>query len=468
MKVCLLNDSFPPVIDGVANVVYNYAECLVRQNTETIVGTPFYPDTDYTSYPYPVIAYPSLDTTALTSGYRAGYPFPIKEIAKLAEFEPDIIHAHCPINSCFIARSLRDLTDAPVILTYHTKYDIDIRKAMGDNLLADESIKALVHNVSSCDEVWAVSNGAGENLRSLGYEGNWKVVLNGVDFPKGKVIGPEADELLSKYDLPADIPVFLFVGRIMNYKGLPLIAESLRKLSEQGYDYRMMIVGQGADAPALQKQIIESGLALDVYDKNEKVCYNSGSSLPGKIIMTGPISDRTQLRMVNSRCGLFIFPSTFDTNGLVVREAAACGLASVLIKGSCAAEGITDGRNGFLCEENSASLASVLMRACENPAMVKTAGERAMQEIYLSWDDAVHTARGLYQDLLDRRKSGKLPRPVLGDDSLFTMTADAVRQYMYMTKVELPVYEGMMDNFIARRSAIREDIEKNIRDLFDL
>ena len=28
MKVTLLNDSFPPVIDGVANVVMNYAELL--------------------------------------------------------------------------------------------------------------------------------------------------------------------------------------------------------------------------------------------------------------------------------------------------------------------------------------------------------------------------------------------------------------------------------------------------------
>ena len=28
MKVCLLNDSFPPAIDGVVNVVLNYAEHL--------------------------------------------------------------------------------------------------------------------------------------------------------------------------------------------------------------------------------------------------------------------------------------------------------------------------------------------------------------------------------------------------------------------------------------------------------
>ena len=37
--------------------------------------------------------------------------------------------------------------------------------------------------------------------------------------------------------------------------------------------------------------------------------------------------DREILRAWNTRADLFLFPSTFDTNGLVVREAAACGLA---------------------------------------------------------------------------------------------------------------------------------------------
>ena len=30
LNICLLNDSFPPVIDGVSNTVYNYARILSR------------------------------------------------------------------------------------------------------------------------------------------------------------------------------------------------------------------------------------------------------------------------------------------------------------------------------------------------------------------------------------------------------------------------------------------------------
>ena len=39
-KVCLLNDSFPPVIDGVANTVVNYATIIQKELGEAIVATP--------------------------------------------------------------------------------------------------------------------------------------------------------------------------------------------------------------------------------------------------------------------------------------------------------------------------------------------------------------------------------------------------------------------------------------------
>ena len=48
MNICLLNDSFPPVIDGVVNVVMNYAEYLSRDHqANVVVGTHRYPEADY-------------------------------------------------------------------------------------------------------------------------------------------------------------------------------------------------------------------------------------------------------------------------------------------------------------------------------------------------------------------------------------------------------------------------------------
>ena len=80
-----------------------------------------------------------------------------------------------------------------------------------------------------------------------------------------------------------------------------------------------------------------------------------------------------------------------------MREAAACGLGSLLVRGSCAAEGITDGRNGILIEENAASLAAALSAPELSRESLAAIGQHAMDEIYISWTDSVANARARYQ-----------------------------------------------------------------------
>ena len=467
MKVCLLNDSFPPVIDGVANVVKAYADVLhAAKDTSVMVATPVYPDAGYEQYPYPIVAYPSLDVASITAGYRAGYPFPIKEIAAMTQFAPDVIHTHCPIVSCFIARSLRETTDAPVIFTYHTKYDIDIRRTIPLPHLQDESIRALVNNVSACDDVWAVSKGAADNLRSLGYEGNCIVMPNGVDFAKGRQSEELTSALSEEFRLKNDRVTFLFVGRMMNYKGLPLILDALEILKGKGCRFQMVFVGSGADRAGLIRKAKDMGFAVDVREEDGTITFAEESD--ARIIFAGAERQRERLRAWNTRADLFVFPSTFDTNGLVVREAAACGLASVLVRGSCAAEGVTDGRNGYLIEETAQDLARMLLWACEQRDALKQTGEHAMQEIYLSWPDAVHLAQKRYQEVLELKKAGRLKqhRP-LADDPLFSMTADAVKRYIDTHTYEMPRYEGMLDNFEETLRSNRRRIEGLVSDLKD-
>ncbi|MBR5115883.1 MAG: glycosyltransferase, partial [Lachnospiraceae bacterium] len=182
MKVCLLNDSFPPVIDGVANTVMNYASILTERDlAEVQVATPRYPDADYTGYPYEVVPYSSFSIGNKVAGYRAGNPLDIVALEELAEAAPDIIHSHCPFISTMLARTLREMTGAPIIFTYHTKFDIDIERIVKTRLAAKESIRAMVNNIEACDDVWVVSRGAGENLKDLGFQGDFRVMPNGVD-----------------------------------------------------------------------------------------------------------------------------------------------------------------------------------------------------------------------------------------------------------------------------------------------
>ena len=438
MNVCLLNDSFPPVIDGVVNVLLNYAEYLQKDlRSQVIVGTPEYPGADYSAYDYPVVAYPSLNTASVTNGYRTGNPFSRKEVSELAAFHPDIIHSHCPASATVIARLLREQTGAPVVFTYHTKYDIDIRRYMKIKSVADELIRAMVSNIEACDEVWTVSRGAGESLKELGFKGDYRVMNNGVDFAKGRVSEEAVRKVTGKYDLPEGVPVFLFVGRLITYKGLPLILDALKILNDSSADFRMVFVGSGPDREMLEEKAESLGLKE-------------------KCIFTGPVYDREALRAWNTRADLFLFPSTFDTNGLVVREAAACGLASVLIRDSCAAEGITDGRNGFLIEESADSMAAFLKEACRNLPRLHDAGRHAMDEIYLSWKDCVAEAYERYQVILDQKAAGKLPeREMLLTDHLVTRAAKNMQDIERMRNLgeawrqHIRDYRaGMMDNIL--------------------
>lgn len=385
--ILLLNDSFPPIIDGVANTVVNYAAHMDKHSFKAVVVTPQHPDADDSVFHYPVIRYPSINLRKM-QGYKAGIPFSPEVARRAAGEDTALIHSHCPIVSAFMARELRQIVDTPIVLTYHTKFDIDIANAVKSKPLQAACKKVLVDNISACNEVWAVSRGAGENLRALGYEGDYIVMPNGVDFPRGRVSDRTISIVTKDYDLPADVPVYLFVGRLMWYKGIKLILDALARLNAGKQDFRMVFIGMGDHTAEIQ-------------------AYAEAAGIADKCIFTGAVRKRDDLRAWYCRSDLFLFPSTFDTNGLVVREAAACSVASVLINNSCAAEGVTDGRNGFLIEENADSLAACL--ATLNKGKMLSVGQTANKELYYSWEDAVKTAAERYEVVIDRYKSGYYP-----------------------------------------------------------
>lgn len=385
--ICLLNDSFPPLVDGVANTVVNYAKFLPKSSYAPMVITPTHPDAHDQEYSYPVIRYPSI-TGQRFEGYPTGVPFSAEVARKVSERKVGVLHSHCPIMSTFMARQLRQIADAPIVLTYHTKFDIDIENVIKSKPVQIAAKKALVANISACDEVWAVSHGAGENLRSLGYEGDYIVMPNGVDLPCERATDLQILAATEGYDLPENVPVYLFVGRIMWYKGLRIILDALTRLKEQDRDFRMVFIGDSDHRAEIEEYALNCGISQ-------------------KCIFTGAIHDRQILRGWYSRADLFLFPSSYDTNGLVVREAAACGLGAVLIKDSCAAEGVTDGRNGFLIEENAQAMAACLMSL--NREKMRQVGLAASRELYIGWETAVKNAAQRYEIVVDRYQGGQYP-----------------------------------------------------------
>ena len=381
LNVCLLNDSFPPVIDGVANCVVNYADIIHRKFGNAVVCTPSYPNAE-DHYPYPVVRYPSFDMTR-TFGYRAGFPLDKKTILTLAQKRLDIIHTHSPVMSGVLARTMREVIQKPIVLTYHSKFDVDIRKDIKSKTIQDQAISAILANIDSCDEVWTVSRGAGENLRSLGFEGDYIVMENGVDLPKGAAPQEALDKLYQEYRLRKDIPVLIFVGRMMWYKGLRLILDGLSLMKRQGVPFQMLLVGGGTNEAEIREYAASLGL-------NDHCRFIE------------PVTDREKLRAFYSCADLFLFPSDYDTNGLVVREAAACGTGSLTLKNSCASEGIEHMRNGIVIDATPEALAAETTRLLNTPGAARLLGQNAMNDLYLSWEESVTRAYRRYGEVIER------------------------------------------------------------------
>lgn len=383
-NICLLNDSFPPYLDGVANAVDNYARILNKIGTDAFVVTPKFPNSDDEKLSYKVIRMNTLSGNKVNKdGYTIGNPGDVIAMKAAMEMEPNILHTHCLATTFFLGIELKKRLHIPYIMTYHTKHDIALSDSISSDVIRNGVIKVLMSNINKyCDEMWAVSDGAGKNVQSLGYEGDYVVMRNGVDLPRKIIEKSIVDEETKDYDLPYSVPMFLYVGRLYWYKGIKIILDAMAMLKSLNKDFRMVFAGTGKDELEIKE-------------------YCTKLKLDDKVFFINAVPEREKLMAWYSRADLLVFPSTFDTNGLVVREASACSLASVLVRGSCAAEDVTDNVDGFLIEENAESLRDKLLSIMNNKELVKKIGNNASNNLYLSWDDAIKCANERYEIILE-------------------------------------------------------------------
>ncbi len=409
LKVGLLNDSFPPMIDGVAATTKAYADVITENYGEAVVIVPKYPNvTD--NYKFKVYRYHSVPSDRMI-GYRAGNPFSPKIVSKLRSENMDLLHVHCPFASGLMARVIcsSKKSKVPMVFTYHTKFNTDIKTRVKFRQIQRIAHRFVQSNINHMDEVWVVSESAAEDLKEFGYRGKYRVMRNGTDFKKGKSPQIDIDEIDRIYRLKEDELVFLFVGRMMWYKNLKIIVDALKILKDKGVKFRMFFVGDGNDRPAVEKYAEQLGLKENT-------------------VFTGAICDRDKLRDYYSRTDLFLFPSTYDTCGLVVMEAAACDCPSVLIRNSCAAETIEDGVTGFLCEENAQSCADAVQSAISDMDNLRRVGLNAAEKVYFSWEDSIAAAYKRYEEIIRIHRSKKRRIQQLKDKTLIGRMKKKVRK----------------------------------------
>ena len=382
LNIGLFNDSFPPTIDGVANCVKNYADIINSSFGKATVITPEYPYV-IDDYPYEVYRYSSLKFKGKMP-YRVGNPFSPKTVLELKRKDFDILHVHCPFASAVLAKEVSNKV-TPTVFTYHTKFDIDIDNVVPNRQLSKIPKKFILNNINNADEVWTVTDGAIESLRTLGYKKDVIVMPNGIDLPKGKADADIIAEIKRIYKIDDTVPTFLFCGRMMWYKNIKLILDGLSLLKKDGIRFKAFFVGAGPDRPA-----------IEFYSK--QIALNDDY-----VVFVGPVYDREKLRGYYSLANLLLFPSTYDTSGLVVKEAAASSCASLLVKNSCASQNVIDFENGLLIEENPESFAKAIGTALKEPKFLEKIGNCAADTLYMSWQESIEKAYKRYEIVLENK-----------------------------------------------------------------
>ena len=379
-NVGLFCDAFPPVMDGVAVCMENYARWMQKKVGGVCVITPNVPDADYDQYDFKVYDYFSVPVPK-----RAPYVTGIAEIdpvwlAKVATTRFKIVHAHCPFATGMAAMRIARLQGIPIVATFHSKYRDDFARVL-PKLAVDLAVDAIVEFYERADLVWVPQASTVEVLREYGYKGHVEVMDNGsdlvADYPEKYFV-----EARQRLGIEPGEFVMLFVGQHIWEKNTRLIIDALSRIDD--VPFRMFFVGTGYAAEEMKALVSERGL-----DR--------------KVRFEGMITDRARLTDYYAASDLFLFPSLYDTAGLVVQEAAALGSPSVMAREATAASVSHDGQDGFLTDNDPDKMAALLRSLIHDTERVRRVGVQAGKSLVRSWEDCVDEVLERYNALLRSR-----------------------------------------------------------------
>lgn len=153
--------------------------------------------------------------------------------------------------------------------------------------------------------------------------------------------------------------IILYVGRLVEPKGLLYLLESYKKLKMKCNDICLVFVGDGSLKEMLENLCTEENI--------------------NDVIFTGWLSD--ERIKYYSVADIFVLPTLRDVWGLVINEAMCCGLPVVSTKAAGASwDMIIPGKNGYVVESaNSEQLYSSIRTIIFNESLARKMGEKSLE-----------------------------------------------------------------------------------------
>ena len=376
MVIGLFNESYPPVMDGVSRIVYDYKHTFSALN-------------------------PSDECWALVSGPEEGFEYDRKTGEEGEHATKQRRHSRQskfkerggnsgqnPFYTGRLAAKIAKKKGIPLVMTFHSQFKKDIKRVVKSTFITNLVLKYIIHSFSLADEVWAVNSNTADVLRSYGFKGEIRVVRNFTEFRRKS---DEELESLRKegrkhFAIKEDEKVLLFVGQQRKEKNPDLVLECVKRLRDENVSVKFISVGDGPDSGKYEEYVKKNGL---------EDC----------VIFTGTITDRDLMEKIYASADLFCFPSRYDAAPIVVQEASCLNLPSLLPKGAVCTEGCIDDHNAFLSEDDVISYSESIKRILSDDELRRKVGKTASIEIAREKEEAIKEVRDLYSQIIENYNS---------------------------------------------------------------
>ena len=320
MNIVLFSDTFPPQVNGVANVVASSAEALAERGHDVHVFTAFGEKREafeqvakekYTVHNIPSLpfwGYPDL---------RAAIPFaPVRRA--LGDWRPDVVHTHTLFGVGYLAVRAARYFKVPLIGTHHTFLNHYLKYVRTDFPGARKlTWRYTIGYYNRCDLLISPSRVLASELVGNGFRGKIEVLPNSVDvnyFVPGEVAPPRS--------------ACVYVGRLSYEKSVDQVLLAFREVVRRHPEAKLTIVGDGPERKNLEHLCRE--LAL-----HENVQF------------TGFFRGE-RLREALQENSIFLTASETENMPLSLLEAMAVGLPVVGVAAKGIPEIVQDKMNGRL------------------------------------------------------------------------------------------------------------------------
>ncbi len=378
LNIAIVTDAYYPLIGGATVVVDSLAQAL-NKIANVVVIAPYTKHQD--NAPYPVIRCKGIKISDASG--CLGFPtldFKFKKFLKTLPL--DIVHCHTVFTLATYFKKLAKKRDIPFILHGHSKFNEEYKNIVPTKFIQRIMVNRVKRFANTCTEVWPVSEGCKQAYQKMEITTNFTVCRNATDLKYPSNASELINKTKTKYSLQDKKNILLFLSRLdSKTKNIPLLLKACKILKETGFEFFLILTGDGADRKTLENQC----KSLNI-NKN--------------VLFTGMVTNTEEKMGLYLTSNLFLFPSVIDTCGLVVLEASAMKTPSVLIKNSTPAEIATENFNCFLCEPTPECMAEKIKEALSNTQKLNEIASNAQAELGKNWEQTAQFCLTEYQRII--------------------------------------------------------------------